>query len=52
VASHEPPHEGRVVLVKNHGKKLIDTNLFEPVGRPSRFLTYQWLRIRNSSTQL
>ena len=36
--------DGRVVLAKNYGRKLIDPIPLEPVGQPSRFLTYQWLR--------
>jgi hypothetical protein len=38
--------QGRVTLVKNYGRKLIDPIPFEAVGAPSRFLTYQWLHIR------
>ncbi len=41
-------HDGRVTLVKNYGRKLIDPIPFEPVGEPSRFLTYQWLSIRRA----
>jgi hypothetical protein len=37
--------EGRVPLAKNYGKKLINPIPFEAIGAPSRFLTYQWLRI-------
>jgi len=40
--------DGRVTLVKNYGKKLIDPIPFEPIGAPSRFLTYQWLQIRRT----
>jgi hypothetical protein len=40
--------DGRVTLVKNYGKKLIDPVPFEPIGAPSRFLTYQWLGIHNT----
>ena len=39
--------DGRVVLAKNYGRKLIDPIPFEPVGQPSRFLTYQWLYTRS-----
>lgn len=39
---------GRVPLVKNYGRKLIDPIPFERVGASSRFLTYQWLRIRRT----
>ena len=35
---------GRVTLVKNYGRKLLDPIPFEPVGKHSRFLTYQWLQ--------
>jgi hypothetical protein len=35
--------DGRVTLVKNYGKKLANPIPFEPIGTPSRFLTYQWL---------
>ena len=35
--------DGKVVLAKNYGRKLIDPIPLEPVGQPSRFLTYQWL---------
>ena len=38
--------EGRIILAKNYGRKLIDPIPFEAVGTPSRFLTYQWLHIR------
>ncbi len=38
--------DGRVTLAKNYGKRLIDPVPFEPIGAPSRFLTYQWVRIR------
>lgn len=34
----------RVVLAKNYGRKLIDPIPLEPVGEPSRFLTYQWIK--------
>ncbi len=37
---------GKVVLVKNYPTKLIDPLPFEPVGEPSRFLTCQWLRVK------
>ena len=40
--------DDKVTLVKNYGRRLIDPIPFEPVGAPSRFLTYQWLRIRNA----
>jgi hypothetical protein len=35
--------DGRVMLAKNYGRKLIDPIPFEPVGEASRFLTYEWL---------
>lgn len=38
--------DGRVNLVKNYGRKLIDPVPLEPVGEPSRFLTYQWTLIQ------
>lgn len=37
---------GRVTLVKNYAKRLIDPVPFEPIGEPSRFLTYQWTLIQ------
>lgn len=37
---------GRVVLTRNYGKRLIDPIPFEPLGEPSRFLTYQWTLIQ------
>jgi hypothetical protein len=40
--------DGRVTLAKNHGKKLMDPIHFEPIGAPSRFLTYQWLGIHST----
>jgi hypothetical protein len=40
--------DGRVTLAKNYGKKLIDPIPFEPIGAPSRFLTYQWLGIHST----
>jgi|GEM_PF-5971372 len=40
--------EGRVTLVKNYGRALIDPIPFEAIGAPSRFLSYQWLRIRRA----
>lgn len=36
--------DGRVILAKNYGRKLIDPIPLEPVGEPSRFLTYQWIQ--------
>ncbi len=38
--------DGRVVLVKNYGRKLIDPIPLEPIGQPSRFLTYEWLQTK------
>jgi len=38
-------HDGRVPLVKNYGRALMDPIPLEPVGAASRFLSYQWLRI-------
>jgi hypothetical protein len=40
--------DGRVILVKNYGKRLIDPIPFEPPGEPSRFLTYQWTLIQRT----
>lgn len=40
--------DGRVRLVKNYGRRLIDPVPLEPLGKPSRFLTYQWWRIRRA----
>lgn len=40
--------DGRVPLVKNYGRALMDEVPLEPVGSPSRFLTYQWLRVRRT----
>lgn len=45
--------EGRVPLVKNYGRRLIDPIPLEPMGQASRFLTYQWIliqRLLNDST--
>ena len=38
--------DGKVVLAKNYGRKLIDPIPLEKVGEPSRLLTYQWLLTR------
>lgn len=40
--------DGRVPLAKNYGRALIDPIPLETVGEPSRFLTYQWLRVRST----
>jgi hypothetical protein len=40
--------DGRITLAKNYGRRLIDPIPFEPVGAPSRFLTYQWIRIQTA----
>jgi hypothetical protein len=40
--------DGRVTLVKNYGRKVINPIPFEPVGEPSRFLTYQWTLIQEA----
>jgi len=40
--------DGRVVLTKNYGRKLIDPIPFEAIGEPSRFLTYQWVHIQRT----
>jgi hypothetical protein len=34
--------DGKVVLEKNYGKKLANEIPFEPIGKPSRFLTLEW----------
>ncbi len=39
---------GRVILVKNYGRRLIDPIPFEPPGEPSRFLTYQWTLLQRT----
>lgn len=39
---------GRVELVKNYGRKLIDPIPLEPVGESSRFLTYKWMRVKQA----
>lgn len=44
--------EGKVTLVKNYGKKLMDPIPFEPIGEPSRFLTLDWLRVRRTLTEV
>ncbi len=38
--------DGRIELAQNYPTKLVDPLPFEPVGEPSRFLTYQWLRVK------
>jgi len=38
--------DGKVILVKNYGKKLMEPIPLEPVGEPSRFLTLEWMRVR------
>lgn len=40
--------DGRVTLVKNYGKKLIDPIPFEAIGERSRFLTYEWLTVKRA----
>jgi hypothetical protein len=40
--------DGRVTLVKNYGRNLIDPIPFEPLGQPSRFLTYQWTLVERT----
>ena len=37
--------DGRVTLVRNYGRALMDPIPLEPVGAASRFLSYQWLHI-------
>jgi len=43
---HALTDDGRVPLVHNYGRALIDPIPLEQTGRTSRFLSYQWLRIR------
>lgn len=38
--------DGRVIQSKCYAKKLTRSLGFEPLGEPSRFLTYQWLRVK------
>ena len=38
--------EGRIVLSKNYSNELIEPLPLEPTGKPSRFLTYQWRRVK------
>ena len=40
--------DGRVVRARNYGRKLIDPVPFEPLGEPSRFLTWQWTLIQRT----
>lgn len=40
--------DGKVTLVKNYGRKVLDPIPFEPLGEPSRFLTHQRLSIRRT----
>lgn len=40
--------DGRVTLVQNYGRQLIDSIPFEPLGEPSRFLSYEWARTRRA----
>ena len=40
--------DGRVTLAMNYGKRLVDPIPLEPLGRPSRFLTYQWILIERA----
>ena len=39
--------DGRVILIKNYGRKLLDPIPLEPLGEPSRFLTYEWLQTQS-----
>jgi hypothetical protein len=39
-------NDGKVALVKNYPTGLIDPLPFEETGKPSRFLTYQWLIVK------
>ena len=38
--------DGTVILAKNYPTKLVDPLPFEPLGKPSPFLTYDWLRVK------
>ncbi len=38
--------DGKIELVKNYAKQLMEPLPFEPTGQPSRFLTYQWVRVK------
>ncbi|MDP7113194.1 MAG: hypothetical protein QGH45_14570 [Myxococcota bacterium] len=38
--------DGRVPLVKNYARQLMEPIPLEPLGEPSRLLTLQWLGIR------
>jgi hypothetical protein len=38
--------KNRVVLAKNYSNELIEPLPLEATGKPSRFLTYQWLRVK------
>ncbi len=40
--------EGRVTLVKNYAKQLMTPVPLEPLGEPSRLLTFQWLRVKRA----
>ena len=37
---------GRIPLAKNYKNELIEPLPLEPTGKPSRFLTYQWHRVK------
>lgn len=43
--------DGRMPLMTNYGRKLIHPIPVEEVGEPSRFLTYQWLKVRKDFDQ-
>ncbi|MCA9598151.1 MAG: hypothetical protein KC776_32790 [Myxococcales bacterium] len=42
--------DGRVTLGKNYGRALMSPIPLEPIGHPSRLLTYQWLVVRRRLT--
>ncbi len=38
--------DGKIILAKNYPTNLVDPLPFERIGQPSRFLSYQWLRVK------
>ncbi len=40
--------DGKVTLIKNYAKQLMDPVPLEPIGEPSRLLTLQWLRAKRA----
>jgi hypothetical protein len=43
---HSLTDAGRVPLLHNYGRALIDPVPLETIGQASRFLSLQWLRVR------